>query len=315
MEQNSKDNQYSIIKKNDKISNLENIIKNIFLVCAITSVITVILIMGYMLYVGGPAIFKVGIFNFLFGINWEPTSTIQHFGILYMVLTSIIGTMCSVAIGVPLALLTAVYLSQIASKKMYGIVYPVIEILAGIPSVVYGLIGIIVIVPVMGDLEHLIFSGDKEHTFTGGANLLSAIIILAIMILPTVVSVSNSALRATDKTFKEASLALGATKMQTIFKVILPAAKSGISTGIVLGISRAVGEAMAIIMVSGNSVNFPFPFNSVRFLTTGIVSEMSYSTGLHREVLFAIGLVLFLFVMLINIVLNKLIRRGGVDNG
>lgn len=313
MEKN-KSSGYSILKKNDRITNLENTIKNIFLICAIVSVICVVLIMGYMIYVGGPAIFKVGIVDFLFGTNWQPTGSDPQFGILYMILTSIIGTMCSVLIGVPLALLTAVYLSQIASKKMYKVVYPVIEILAGIPSVVYGLIGIIVIVPIIADFEKVLFNNSDNHIATGGANLLSSIIILAIMILPTVVSVSNSALRASDPTYKEASLALGATRIQTIFKVIIPSAKSGIATGIVLGISRAIGEAMAIIMVSGNSVHIPLPFNSVRYLTTGIVSEMSYSTGIHREVLFSIGLVLFIFIMVINIALNKLIKRDGGDN-
>jgi len=306
----NKNKQYSIVNEKNGASHLENVVKNIFLACAIVAVVTVILIMGYMLCVGGPAIFKVGILEFLFGTEWLPTADDPQFGILYIILTSLVGTMASVVLGVPIALLTAIYLSQIASKKVYNIVYPVIEILAGIPSVIYGLIGIIVIVPIMGDLEKIIFSNSDVHTTTGGANLISAIIILAIMILPTVIGVSNSALRATDPSYREASLSLGATKIQTIFRVIVPAANSGIATGIVLGISRAIGEAMAIIMVSGNSVNLPLPFNSVRFLTTGIVSEMGYSTGLHKEVLFAIGLVLFAFIMVINIVLNKLIKRN-----
>ncbi|MGL5972323.1 MAG: phosphate ABC transporter permease subunit PstC [Oscillospiraceae bacterium] len=305
-----KDLSSTIIKENNKSARKENIVKSLFFLSALTSILVVVSITFYMLYIGAPSIFKVGVIDFLFGSTWAPTAENPQFGILSIIATSITGTILSVIIGVPVAILTAVYLSQIASKKIYNYIYPVIEILSGIPSVIYGLIGVITIVPFIGSIEILIFKNSEKHQFTGGASLISAVIILAIMILPTIVIVSNVALRSVDKTYKEASLALGATKIQTIFKIIIPSSKSGIMAGVVLGISRAIGEAMAIMMVSGNSVNWPYPFNSVRFLTTGIVSEMSYSTGLHREVLFGIGLVLFAFIMIINIILNKILKKG-----
>ncbi len=231
-----------------------------------------------------------------------------------MILTSLVGTGITIAIGVPIALMAAVFVSEVAHKRVGSIVKPAIELLAGIPSVVYGLLGMILLVPQIAKLEALIFANDPNHTFTGGANLLSGIVVLTIMILPTVVNISISSLRAVPKEYKEASLAMGATKIQTIFKVMIPAAKSGIVTGIVLGIGRALGEAMAIILVSGNVVNMPAMFSSVRFLTTGIVSEMSYASGLHREALFSIGLVLFVFIMVINIILNKLLKKEGASD-
>ena len=206
--------------------------------------------------------------------------------------------------------MSAVFLTEIANKKLASIVSPAVELLAAIPSVIYGLLGMMVLNPVLFKLEKWIFSGSSTHQFTGGANMLAAIIVLAIMILPTVINMSVSAIRAVPSSLKQASLALGATKMQTIFKAILPAAKSGIVAGIVLGIGRAIGEAMAINMVSGGSVNIPLPFNSVRFLTTQLVSEMSYSQGLHREVLFTVGLVLYIFIMIINFVLLKVKKKG-----
>ncbi|MCD7964542.1 MAG: ABC transporter permease subunit, partial [Clostridiaceae bacterium] len=191
---------------------------------------------------------------------------------------------------------------------------PAVELLAGFPSVIYCLFGILILNPLMYKLELKIFEGSTTHQFTGGANLISAVLVLALMILPTVINISESALRSVPKELRSASLALGATKIQTIFQVVLPAAKSGIITAIVLGTGRAIGEAMAISLVSGSSVNFPLPFNSVRFLTTAIVSEMSYSAGLHKQVLFTIGLVLFAFIMIINISLTRLLKKGDVQH-
>ena len=194
-------------------------------------------------------------------------------------------------------------------------VRPAVELLAGIPSVIYGLLGILILNPLMYKLEMKLFAGSTTHQFTGGANLISAVLVLAIMILPTVINISEASLRAVPKHLKSASLALGATHIQTIFKVIVPAAHSGIITAVVLGCGRAIGEAMAISLVSGSSVNLPLPFNSVRFLTTAIVAEMSYSEGLHREVLFTIGLVLFVFIMFINTVLSRMfVKEGGAND-
>ena len=213
--------------------------------------------------------------------------------------------------GVPIGVLTAVFLSEVASKRMRSIVKPAIELLAGIPSVVYGLMGVLLINPMMYKLELMIFKNDPTHQFTGGCNLLAAIIILVIMILPTLINISESSLRAVPQHLKSASLALGASEIQTIFKVTIPATKNGILSAIVLGVGRAIGEAMAIVLVSGNAVNLPLPFNSVRFLTTAIVSEMSYAGGVHRQVLFTIGLVLFVFIMIINVILSRIIKNGG----
>ena len=200
-----------------------------------------------------------------------------------------------------------------AGKKVGNIVGSTVELLAAIPSVIYGLIGMMVLNPFMYKLEKSIFAGDSSHQFTGGSNLMSAIIVLAIMILPTVISISTSSLKAVNGSLRSASLALGATKIQTIFKVVIPSAKSGILTGVVLGIGRALGEAMAINMVAGGAVNLPLPFNSVRTLTTQIVSEMGYSSGLHRQVLFTVGLVLYIFIMIVNYLLLKARRKGCMD--
>ena len=214
----------------------------------------------------------------------------------------------------PIGILTAVFLAEAAPKKLAVVVKPAVELLAGIPSVIYGLVGILVLNPVMYKLELFLFQNSKTHQFTGGANLISAVIVLAIMILPTVINISESALKAVPQNLKSASLALGASPIQTIFKVMIPAAKSGIITAIVLGTGRAIGEAMAITLVAGSSVNPPFPFNSVRFLTTAIVSEMGYAADLHRQVLFTIGLVLFVFIMLINVVLTRILKKGIDDD-
>ena len=255
----------------------------------------------------------MGILDILFGSVWAPTAADPSYGILYVILTSIVGTFLAILIGVPIGVLTAVFLAEVAPKKLANVVRPAVELLAGIPSVIYGLLGLLILNPLMYKLELKIFEGSTTHQFTGGANLISAVLVLAVMILPTVINISESALRAVPSHFRSASLALGATQIQTIFKVTIPAAKSGIVTAIVLGTGRAIGEAMAISLVSGSAVNFPLPFNSVRFLTTAIVSEMSYSSGLHRQVLFTIGLVLFVFIMLINTSLTRLLKQSNVE--
>ncbi len=293
---------------------VEAVAQIIFTICAFFAVLAVISITLYMIISGTPAIFKVGLKEILFSTTWAPTAANPQFGILYVILTSIIGTMLAILIGVPVGVLTAVFLAEVASKKLAAVVKPAVELLAGIPSVVYGLLGIYLLNPLMYKIELALFKDSATHQFTGGANLLSAVLVLAIMILPTVINISETSIRAVQPSIKSASLALGATQIQTIFKAILPAAKSGIVTAIVLGVGRAIGEAMAITLVSGGVVNVPLPFNSVRFLTTAIVSEMGYSSGTHRQVLFTIGLVLFVFIMLINILLNKLLKKGGSGN-
>lgn len=292
----------------------EKIAKAIFTVFAIVAIVAVCSITVYMINLGTPALSEVGVLDLLFGTEWKPTAAEPAFGIFYVILTSIVGTAMALLIGVPIGLLTAVFLAEIGNKKLVSIVQPAVELLAAVPSVIYGLLGIMILKPVMYNLEMMIYKDSAEHQFTGGANFLSAILVLAIMILPTVINVSASAIRAVQPAIKSASLALGATKIQTIFKVVLPAAKSGIMTAVVLGMGRALGEAMAINMVAGGAVNLPLPFNSVRFLTTAIVSEMSYSSGLHREVLFTIGLVLFAFILFVNIILTRLIKKGEAEN-
>ena len=292
------------------ISHKERLAKGIVTGCASVAIFAICSITIYMILKGVPALFKVGPLELLFGTVWRPTGSNPSYGILYIILSSLLATLCSGGIGVPIGVMSAVFLTEIANKKLASIVSPAVELLAAIPSVIYGLLGMMVLNPVLFKLEKWIFSGSSTHQFTGGANMLAAIIVLAIMILPTVINMSVSAIRAVPSSLKQASLALGATKMQTIFKAILPAAKSGIVAGIVLGIGRAIGEAMAINMVSGGSVNIPLPFNSVRFLTTQLVSEMSYSQGLHREVLFTVGLVLYIFIMIINFVLLKVKKKG-----
>lgn len=293
---------------------IEKTAKMIFLICAITGVLAVVSITVYMFIKGTPALKNVGIAELLFGNVWKPTANPPAYGIAYIILSSIIGTFMAVLIGIPVGLLTAVFLSELAGKKIATIVGGAVELLAAIPSVIYGLIGMMVLNPFLYKLELLVFKNKPEHQFTGGANLLAAIIVLAIMILPTVISISTSSLKLVPGSIKNASFALGATKIQTIFKVIIPAANSGILTGVVLGIGRALGEAMAINMVAGGSVNVPLPFNSVRFLTTQLVSEMSYSSGVHRQVLFTVGLVLFIFIMIINFILLKMRRRDVMTN-
>ncbi len=302
-----------IVNKKNKAA-VETVAQIIFTVCAFFAVLAVISITAYMIISGTPAIFKVGIKEILFSTVWNPTATEPQYGILYVILTSIIGTALAIMIGVPIGLLTAVFLAEVAPKQIAAIVKPAVELLAGIPSVIYGLLGIYLLNPLMYKLELLLFKDSQTHQFTGGANLLSAVLVLAIMILPTVINISETSIRAVHPGMKAAALALGASHMQAIFRTILPAARSGIVTAIVLGVGRAIGEAMAITLVSGSSVNMPLPFHSVRFLTTAIVSEMGYSQGTHRQVLFTIGLVLFAFIMLINTSLTKILKKGEFED-
>lgn len=288
----------------------EAVARALLLICAVAAIFAVCAITFYMFAKGLPALGKVGVTELIFGTVWKPTAAEPQFGIAYIILSSIVGTAFSVLLGVPVGLMTAVFLTEVSGKRMAAVVQPAVELLAAIPSVIYGLVGMMVLNPAMYKLEKLVFAGSSTHQFTGGANVLSAVIVLAIMILPTVISVSASSLRAVPDSMRAASLALGASKMQTVFRVTIPAARSGILTGVVLGIGRALGEAMAINMVAGGSVNLPLPFNSVRFLTTQLVSEMSYAEGTHRQVLFTVGLVLYLFILAVNLVLLKLRRKG-----
>lgn len=299
------------INSGEYIHIVESAAQAIFTVCAFLALFAVGSITFYMVANGVPALYKIGIKDILFSAAWKPTAQEPEFGILYIVLTSIVGTALAIMIGVPAALLTAVFLAEIAPKSLAAVVKPSVELLAGIPSVVYGLLGMMVLTPLVYKWEQNLYHGSETHQFTGGANLLSAVLVLAVMILPTVVSISESAIRAVPPELKASSMALGASHVQTIFGVILPAAKPGIITAIVLGVGRAVGEAMAISMVSGGCVNFPLPFQSVRFLTTAIVSEMGYAGGLHRQVLFTVGLVLFGFIIIVNLMLNRILRREG----
>lgn len=309
----AKEKSFSIIGNNKLKSKTEKFMAAVFTVCGLVAVTAVISITLYMFLKGSPSFFKVGIKEILFSTVWKPTANPPSFGILYIILTSIIGTALAVLIGAPIGVLTAVFLAETAPKSLSKIVRSAVELLAGIPSVIYGLLGIMILNPAMYKLELWIFKDSATHQFTGGSNLISAIIVLAVMILPTVINISEVSLRSVPDYLKSASLGLGASKIQTIFKVQLPAAKSGIMTAVVLGVGRAVGEAMAISLVSGSSVNLPLPFNSVRFLTTAIVNEMSYAEGLHRQTLFSIGLVLFVFIIIINSVMTK-IMKGRADN-
>lgn len=293
---------------------MERAAQVIFTVCASSAFFAVAFITLYMLVSGTPALFQVGPKQILFGTVWEPTAPEPKYGILYVILTSVVGTFLAISIGVPVGILTAVFLAEVAGKRMAGVVRSAEELLAGIPSVIYGLLGMNLLTPLMYRLELKLFEGSTTHRFTGGSNLLSAALVLAIMILPTVIHISQTSIQAVQPSIRAASLALGASRVQTIFKVVLPAARSGIVTAVVLGVGRAVGEAMAITLVSGGRVNLPLPFHSVRFLTTAIVSEMGYSQGMHRQVLFTIGLVLFAFILLVYMALNGILK-GGTEGG
>lgn len=293
----------------------ERLARALLLICAVAAIFAVCAITLYLFAKGLPALHDVGVGELLFGTVWKPTAAEPSFGIAYIILSSIVGTAASVLLGVPIGLLTAVFLTEVSGKTLAKAVQPAVELLAAIPSVIYGLLGMMLLNPLLYKLEKALFAGSSTHRYTGGADLLAAVIVLAIMILPTVISVSASAIRAVPGSLRAASLALGASKMQTIRRVTVPAAKSGILTGVVLGIGRALGEAMAINMVAGGAVNLPLPFNSVRFLTTQLVSEMGYAEGTHRQVLFTVGLVLYLFIMIVNLVLQRLRREGGKGNG
>lgn len=307
-------NSFTIIGSHKNKSTVEKTAQVIFTICASMAVMAVVSITAYMVINGTPALFKVGIQDILFGTAWKPAAAEPLFGILYIILTSVAGTASAVLLGVPIGVLTAVFLAEVAPRRLAAVVKPAVELLAGIPSVIYGLLGLMILNPLMYKLEMKIFSGSDSHQFTGGANLISAVIVLAIMILPTVINISESAIKAVPPQLKAASLAVGASRIQTIFKVILPAAKSGIITAVVLGVGRAIGEAMAISLVSGSAVNLPLPFNSVRFLTTAIVSEMGYAADIHRQVLFTIGLILFAFIMIINVTLTRILKKGEKKN-
>lgn len=281
---------------------MENAIHGIFLVFGLITVGCVLLITVYLVISGIPAIRKIGVLKFLFGKKWASTAAQPQYGILPFILTSIYGTAGAIVIGVPVGFLTAVYLSKIAPPKVKTVIETAVSLLAGIPSVVYGLVGMMVLVPGIRTLFHI----------PDGASLFAAIIVLAIMILPSIIKVSLTALEAVPKEYEDASLALGATPVETYFRVSVPAAKSGIAAAVVLGVGRAIGEAMAIIMVAGNAPNMPGMFQSVRFLTTAVASEMSYAAdgSLQKQALFSIALVLFLFIMLINAVLNFFLKHS-----
>lgn len=279
----------------------ENIVHSIFLILGLITVGCVLLITVYLIVSGIPAIKEIGLLNFLFGKEWASTAAEPKYGILPFILTSVYGTAGAILIGVPIGFFTAVYLSKVANKKVRGIIEAAVNLLAGIPSVVYGLVGMLVLVPSIREIFHV----------PDGASLLAAIIVLSIMILPNIIKVSITALDAVPKEYEDASLALGATPTETFFKVSVPAAKSGIAAAVVLGVGRAIGEAMAVMMVAGNVANMPSLFESVRFLTTAVASEMAYSSpgSLQRNALFSIALVLFLFIMLINATLNFFLKR------
>ena len=277
----------------------EAIIHGIFLILGLVTVGCVLIITVYLVISGIPAIKKIGLIPFLFGKSWAPTSAEPSYGILPFILTSVYGTAGAILLGVPAGFLTAVYISKYAPAKVGAAMQSAVSLLAGIPSVVYGLVGMLVLVP---GIQKLFNPPD-------GASLFAAIIVLAVMILPSIIKVSVTALQAVPKEYEDASLALGATPTETYFRISVPAAKSGIAAAVVLGVGRAIGEAMAVMMVSGNAANMPRLFESVRFLTTAVASEMAYSSGLQRQALFSIALVLFLFIMMINAVLNFFLKK------
>lgn len=275
----------------------EAIIEKIFLVCASLSVLSVVAITLFILAKGTPAISKIGFFNFIFGMEWKPGE--GKFGIFTMIVASIYGTFGAIIIGVLIGIFTAIFLAEIAPSWLVRIFRPAVELLAGIPSVIFGFFGLIILVPLI------------DHLLGGGGNsLLAVIIILSVMILPTIISISETSIRAVPENYKEGSLALGASHIQTIFKVILPAARSGIMASIVLGVGRAIGETMAVILIAGNTPQIPHSLlDRVRTLTANIALEMGYASGLHQDALFATGVVLFVFIMALNIVLNAIVNK------
>ncbi len=279
---------------------VEDIFHGIFLLLGLVTVGCVLLITVYLIAAGIPAIGEIGLIPFLFGRRWAPTAQPAAYGILPFLLTSVYGTAGAMVLGVPIGLLTAVYLAKLAGPRVKLVMGGAVSLLAGIPSVVYGLVGMLVLVPAIRAL----------FAVPDGASLLAAILVLAVMILPSIVKVSVAALEAVPREYEDAALALGATPVETYFRVSVPAARSGIAAAVVLGVGRAIGEAMAVMMVSGNVSNMPSLFRSVRFLTTAVASEMSYATGLQRQALFSIALVLFLFVMLLTAALNFFLKGG-----
>ena len=287
------------MKNKSKIT--ERVVHGIFLSLGIVTVASVLLISIYLIISGIPAIAKIGLINFLFGKEWTPTAENPQFGILPFILTSVYGTAGAILIGMPIGFFTAVYLAKLAPRKVKKIMSSSISLLAGIPSVVYGLVGMFVLVPAIR----------KVFNIPDGASLFAAIIVLSVMVLPSIIKISLGALEAVPKEYEEGSLALGATDIETYFKVSVPAAKSGIAAAVVLGVGRAIGEAMAVIMVSGNVANMPSLFESVRFLTTAVSSEMSYAPdgSLQRQALFSIALVLFIFIMVICALLNFFLKK------
>lgn len=278
---------------------IENTVHAVFLILGLVTVAAVLLITVYLIVSGIPAIREIGLSDFLFGRKWASTAATPSYGILPFILTSVYGTAGAICLGVPVGFMASVYLAKMAKPRVRAVVVEAVSLLAGIPSVVYGLVGMMVLVPGIR----------KVFNVPDGASLLAAMIVLAIMILPSIIKVSMTSLEAVPREYEDASLALGATPTETYFRVSVPAAKSGIAAAVVLGVGRAIGEAMAVMMVSGNAPNMPELFQSVRFLTTAVASEMSYSAGLQRQALFSIALVLFLFIMLINATLNFLLKR------
>ena len=290
------------MKQYQKKQALERVIHGVFLLLGLVTVGCVLLITIYLIVSGIPAIRKIGLVPFLFGKVWASTSkTNPQYGILPFILTSVYGTAGAIVLGVPIGFFTAVYLAKLAPPRLKSVLSSAVSLLSGIPSVVYGLVGMLVLVPGIRKLFHI----------PDGASLFAAIIVLAIMILPSIIKVSVTALEAVPREYEDASLALGATPVETYLRVSVPAARSGIAAAVVLGVGRAIGEAMAVMMVSGNAPNLPTSlFESVRFLTTAVASEMSYSSGLQQQALFSIALVLFLFILLINATLNFFLKRG-----
>lgn len=293
----------SAIRRKGGANLRETVMHGVFFLCALASILAVALICIFLFANGIPAIKEIGLLDFLTGTTWKPGNDI--YGILPMIVGSIYITAGAIIIGVPIGLLTAIFMAFYCPKRIYGILKPCTELLAGIPSIVYGFFGMVVIVPTVLEVAKLF--GSK---ISSGSTILSASILLGIMILPTIIGVSEAALRAVPSSYYEGAVAMGARHERAVFSVMLPAAKSGVLAGIVLGVGRAIGETMAVIMVAGNVVNMPSILGTVRLLTTGIVMEMSYSSGLHRQALFAIGLVLFVFIMIVNISFTMISRKG-----
>lgn len=305
LQTNLKKTQKNMLTQNKYTVRLEKLIELIFFLSAFVAVLSVVVITTFIFIKGMPAILEIGIVNFLLGTEWNPSGDI--YGIFPMIISTLFSTIGAIIIGVPIGILTSVFIAEIAPKGISNIVRPAVQLLAGIPSVVYGFFGLIVVVPIVGEFQEIL-TGENM----GGNSLLATSIILGVMILPTIINISETSLRSVPKKYSEGSLALGATKIQTIFKVIIPAAKSGILASVVLGLGRAIGETMAVILVSGNTTSIPNSvFDSLRPLTANIALEMGYATGLHQGALFGTGVVLFVFIMLLNLILTKFVNKAG----